>query len=98
MKKLGLIFASVFFAVAMYAQTVESTPLKDHQCTAKCKEAKKCALVCGEKGHECTKECKAAKEESGLKAHKCTAECKKAGKCVTACGEEGHTCSAACKK
>jgi len=33
--------------------------LKDHKCSAACKEAGKCVTACGEKGHECTEACHA---------------------------------------
>lgn len=68
--------------------------LKDHVCTAACKDAGKCVTACGEKGHECSDACHADHKE--LKDHVCTDACKDAGKCVTTCGEKGHECTDAC--
>jgi hypothetical protein len=118
MKK--VIFFLVFLSGISFAMNAQSTEknkqssttsmdkmqLKDHVCTADCKDGKH-VYVHGEKGHVCTADCKKMTSESEkmpngsdkmvLKDHVCTVNCKD-GKHVYLHGEKGHVCTADCKK
>ena len=76
---------------------MKQAKLKDHVCTAACKEGKH-VYAHGEKGHVCGDDCKKAmKKDAALKDHVCTAACKN-GTHVYAHGEKGHVCGPACGK
>lgn len=106
MKKLIWLLAIAFMFYMANAQTVkkeqkqekprmEQKALKDHKCTAACKDGKH-VYAHGEKGHKCSKECEMSHKEC-MKYHKCTKACKN-GKHVYAHGEKGHKCSKECAK
>lgn len=75
---------------------MEQAPLKDHMCTAACKDGQH-MYAHGEKGHACTADCmKMHAGEAMMKDHVCTAMCKD-GKHMYAHGEKGHVCDPSCK-
>ena len=52
-----IIAASVTSAAYAQEKKAAKMELKEHSCTATCKDGKH-MYACGEKGHACTKECK----------------------------------------
>lgn len=106
MKKILLMAIIIVSATAAKAQqpsgvtdtTKQTMKLKDHVCTAACKNGQH-MYAHGEKGHVCTAACTKmdAAGSMPLKEHVCTKKCKN-GKHVYAHGEKGHVCTEACKK
>ena len=84
-----------------HAKNMNHAELKDHVCTAACKEAGKCVYACGEKGHVCTDACHADAKTNHKCTDKCTAGTHKCGDhcgCGDSCAcTAENSCSDQCK-